>query len=294
MGILDTLYTRAKRNARAQLDAEVSTDLRRIIPNGLSGLIPGLGSPVGSFGSYSGERSNLDINTFRQHFSKYNEVSKSDKFNVHIPIPKQIQGTSSFGTKELSLQCEMAELPSRDLQVVEYRHHAFTKRIPHMNQYNHASFTFYCTGDLLEKLLFDRWINYMVPAEGDDVGLVRYPQDEADTLTYESDILVNQYDNQNNMTYSVKLIQAMPISVAAMSQNWADDSVHRLTVTFAFLKWVSNQTDDNELSEVKVTARRSLTQVPRENIITNFTNRIPHIPALPDGVNNIVNRFLHK
>lgn len=181
----------------------------------------------------------LKIDDFRNHFNGHNELSRSDKFDVFINIPPQVSQGSGYGIKELALQCEVSELPGRDISLIEYRHYAFTKRIPHMNQYGHINFTFYCGGNLVEKQIFDRWLDIMVPV---DTGLVNYPLDDQNNALYESQIQVNQYDQQGNLIYTVNLVDAIPTSVASMPLDWNVDQIHRLSVSFAYFKWYTNQT----------------------------------------------------
>lgn len=190
----------------------------------------------------------FDINKFRTHFSNYNEVSRSDKFNVYIPVPSEVDDGSGYGLEELSLQCEVSQLPDRTINMIEFRHYGFTKRIPHNNQYNQTTFTFLCTGDLMEKKLFDRWLDLLIPASS---GLVNYPINEDGSLRYEVDVEVRQYDMQGKLIYSVNLIQAIPIHVDQMQLDWNNDQVHRLTVTFAYLKWLSSETTygDNQSND---------------------------------------------
>lgn len=203
----------------------------------------------------------FDITTFRNHFSGHNEISKADKFDVFITIPQQVATGSGYTGRELALQCEVSELPGRDVTMIEYRHYAFTKRIPHMNQYGQISFTFYCTGNLVEKQIFDRWMDILCPV---DTGLVNYPLDDNNQAVYESQIQVNQYDQVGNVIYVVNLIDAIPTSVAAMPLDWNNDAVHRLTATFAYRKWTTDQTVYGQ------------GQVPQINDIhTNFSNGSP-------------------
>ena len=222
----------------------------------------------------------FDIETFKQHLSKYNEVSRSDKFDVFIPIPEQIADGTSYGIRELSLQCEVSELPARDIQMIEYQHYGFTKRIPHMNQYGRATFTFFCTGDLIEKKLFDRWLDSMVPV---DTGLVNYPVDENNQRNYETDIHINQYDTQGNLIYTINLIDAVPTDVGQLVLDWNNDQVHRLMVSFAYRKWTSDQTDYGS------------DQGGNNDVVSNFTNnftptvdnRAPADAQAPTNPNNI-------
>jgi hypothetical protein len=181
----------------------------------------------------------FDINQFRTHLSAHGGVSRTDKFDAHINIPQEVSDGSGYGVRELALQCEVSELPGRDINMIEFRHYGFTKRIPHMNQYNQITLTFYCAGDLIEKKLFDRWIDLMIPV---DTGLVNYPLNDDNSSRYEADIQINQYGTTGDLVYTVNLVQAVPVSVASMPLDWNNDQVHRLTVTFAYLKWTSDQT----------------------------------------------------
>lgn len=179
----------------------------------------------------------FDIDSFRTHFANHLETSRTDKFDVWINIPQAVaQGVSM---QDLSLQCEISELPGKDINMIEFRHYGFTKRIPHINQYNHITFTFICAGDLFEKQLFDRWMDFMLPAQ---TGIIEYPQDSTGNFIYAAQIMINQRDNLNNIAYQVQLFNAMPVGISPMSQSWQDDSVHRLSVTFAYEKWTSAAT----------------------------------------------------
>jgi hypothetical protein len=266
-------------NFQVSLPNPLNAIQNAIRPLNLAGFLGGGINQIGGGFRPSGSGGTNIINTgfsiddFRMNFSKNNEVSKTDKFDVYFTIPTQVSSGSSYGMRELSLQCEVSELPGRDVSMIEYRHYAFIKRIPHINQYGQITFTFYCTGALLEKKLFDRWMDLMIPV---DTGLVNYSEDNSGSPLYETTIAINQYDQSRNLIYTVNLISALPISVSNMGQNWADDSIHRLSVTFAFLKWTSDQTT------------ASTNQVPSSDApVTNFTNRFT--PATTNPANQPVN-----
>ena len=179
----------------------------------------------------------FDIDIFRTHFSNNNEVSKADKFDVFISLPPIVARTSGYSTRELALQCDIAELPGRDIQMIEYRHYGFTRRVPHINQYGHITFNFICTGQFTEKQLFDTWLDTMIPQQ---TGLVKYAEQDDGTSVYESQIEINQYDQQGNLVYTAKLLDAIPTSVSPLSLDWSNDSIHKLSVTFAYRKWFTD------------------------------------------------------
>lgn len=174
---------------------------------------------------------------------------------------------SKYGAMpDLNLQCEAAELPGRDIPMIEYRHYGFIRRIPHMNQYGQASFTFYCAGDMWEKKLFDAWLDLMIPTTS---GLVTYPETDSGAHNYDTDIFVNQYDMTGALQYQTKLIEAMPTSISPLPTNWATDDVHRLTVNFVFKKWTTVDT-------------QNITNNPITNAVNNFNNELQSlIPGSP-------------
>lgn len=206
----------------------------------------------------------FNIDQFRTNLVAHREVAKVDKFDVQVMIPTVL---SQYGQmSDLNLQCEAAELPGRDVTMIEYRHYAYIRRIPHMNQYGQASFTFYCAGDMWEKKMFDAWMDLMIPTTS---GLVTYPETDTGAHTYDTFVYVNQYDMTGALQYQTKLIEAMPTSISPLPTNWSSDDVHRLTVNFVFKKWTT----------VDV---QSVTNNPITNAVNNFNNELQSlIPIAP-------------
>jgi hypothetical protein len=176
----------------------------------------------------------FNVYDFLSNIENANEVAKADKFDVVFALPQQLTGP--YGPVELALTCEASELPGIDITPIEYRHHAFIKRIPHHISYSPVTFTFYCTGQMLEKQFFDMWTDFCIPKA---TGLVNYRLDNLGNPQYESSVTVNQYDQVGNRTYFAQLDEAWPISVSALNLNWSDDSIHRVTVTMVYTKWLT-------------------------------------------------------
>lgn len=282
------------------------------------------------------------IDEFRTHYSRYNEFAKADKFDVLINSPSALKN-SPFGSSQLALQCEVAELPGRNVSMIEYRHYGFTERIPHHNSYGDITLGFYCNGNLTEKKFFDLWMDSMVPQES---GLVNYTKQGSENL-YSTEIRIRQYsasllpdnidevevtdkrtlgdkfrsalvregdrivnaafdkylapvgafyDNSNLKSktriidklpavikpiYEVVLVDAVPVSVAPLSLNWQDDSIHRLQVTFAFKKWYVPELGQSQMTPTnEITGNMNGLDNPRDKRFSEVKDRIE---------NNIVN-----
>jgi hypothetical protein len=213
---------------------------------------------------------NFSINNFIQNLNQHNETARTDKFDVLIIPPASVANYAGLSPaaigRGLNLQCEISELPGRDIQMQEYTIHAFVRRVPHQNQYGSANFTFICTGDFWEKSMFDAWLDLMVPAQ---TGLVNYPLDANNNRNYECDIYCNQYDMTGTQIYQAQLVDAVPTSVSVLNQSWDNDAIHRLNVTFAFRKWVTVDTD--------------------YQTVTTFAGSNPQVlPSLTSGIINTI------
>jgi hypothetical protein len=217
--------------------SQVTGQLNQQLSQVASGLATSAIQALLGGGSTALPQSEFNIDEFRTNITAHGELARSDKFNVYMTVPTVISG--GINPAELTLQCEASELPSRDIQQIEYRHYGFIKRIPHMNQYGQATFTFIVTGDMWEKRLFDRWMDVMIPTQ---TGLVTYPLDASSMAVYETTIQINQYNVNGEPIYSAVLIDAIPTSVSPLSLDWSADQPHKLTVTFNFRKWVSDST----------------------------------------------------
>ena len=192
-------------------------------------------------------------NEFLSHINLNNGLSKPSKFQVQINIPLPLVKTVDVGTanfyelsRSLSLQCETAELPGKNLITDDVKIYGPTFKIPYQTQYNDISLTFLCTGNFYERSLFDAWINMIMPT---DTNNLRFPKgsgiDSTGADGYLTEIIIKQYDDIENEIYNVKLIDAFPTGIQAQSLSWSDDGFHRLTVVFSYLRYVTERKSVN-------------------------------------------------
>ena len=168
------------------------------------------------------------IAEFKSSFSK--ELARPSKFDVNIPIPLGLipyLGTSRM----LTMRCENAELPGRTIATTSMKIYGVEEKFPYMSSYNDMSLTFIVSDNMKEKKFFDAWLNWINPNSSYNL---KYKQD------YSIALRINQYDVQNQVSYSVDLVDAYPIAVNGMDLNWSADGYHKLTVTFAYTNWRDN------------------------------------------------------
>lgn len=168
------------------------------------------------------------INDFKASFK--DDLARPSRFDVNIPIPITLIPYVSTA-RNLTYRCESANLPGRQLATMEQKNYGPVETYPYTTTFNDIDLTFLVDADMNQRIFFDAWINYINPIYNNNF---RYKGDYSTTLR------INQYDQTNELTYSVDLFEAFPISINQMDLDWSSDGVHKLTVTFNYTYWNNN------------------------------------------------------
>ena len=169
------------------------------------------------------------INDFKSTFSK--DLARPARFDVNIPIPLTLIPYVS-SAKNLVYRCENANLPGRTFATTEQKIGSNPiEKYPYLSTFNDIDLTFIVDGDMNQKVFFDAWMNFIQPQYNNNF---RYKGD------YSTVITINQYDLQNQVTYSVNLYDAYPISMNQLDLDWASEGHHKLVITFAYTYWKNN------------------------------------------------------
>lgn len=262
------------------------SELAQELPSNLATAKPLITEGIGALGSRLGflggmtQRANsgFGISDFMYNIEQNDEVAYADLFNVTINLPPRIG--DHYGARQLALTCEQAELPGVEIQPVTYRHYGFTKYLPRSLQYGQLALTFYVTGAMMEKRVFDDWINMCIGFSGNGPGLISYRfTPDGSTRVYESDIQINQYDKAGNPTYWARAMDCFPTSVQQMNLSWSDQGqAHRLSVNFVFTKWLTDaHNPDGEQVPTMVT---NYTNQPTQQVESFLSNIVGHTPLV--------------
>jgi hypothetical protein len=153
------------------------------------------------------------------------ELARPSRFDVLLTVPSILDAGAS---RNLTYRCENAQLPGRTFATTEQKTYGPSEKFPYQTTYNDLDLTFIVSDDMLEKYIFDSWLESINPSSTNNFA---YKSDYSTTIT------VNQYDLTNQLTYSADFIEAYPISINQMDLDWSADGYHKLTVTFAYTRW---------------------------------------------------------
>ena len=155
------------------------------------------------------------------------ELAKPSRFKVKLNIPLALNGI--IDTRTLSLRCENASLPGRTLSTLDHRIYGPTEKYPYQTAYEDIALTFIVTSSMIEKTLFDNWLEYINPSQNWNFEFKK---------NYSVDLYITQYDQSDNEMPVVKLHEAFPVGVNPLELDWSNDSTyHKLTVNFAYTYW---------------------------------------------------------
>lgn len=196
------------------------------------------------------------LREFFAHVSK-NGLAKTNRFQVLIPLPAALQElthntgqtkpsnikgfevvrkiSSFFGggniqvTRGLDLMCEQTELPGKNLTSTDIKYNGDFQKMPYSVVYGVQMFIFKVSRDLHEKNIIDEWMNLIYDP-------VTHELNYHDN--YVVNIVINQLDDNDNITHSVVLKDCYPtMSNPIQLSNEERDSFAKLMVSFAYKSW---------------------------------------------------------
>lgn len=131
----------------------------------------------------------------------------------------------------VSLYCESAQFPQVTLQVKPFKIQGPSYQRPISVEYGGEGLplTFHLDRDMRVKKYFDDWIHNVVNPGSFTMNYFK---------EYVKDITLNQLDEQNNITYSLRLVDAFPRMTNIVDLNHSTtNQIHKLTVLFVYRYW---------------------------------------------------------
>ncbi len=191
----------------------------------------------------------MSVDNLKAVISKKGGLAKNNRFQVLFTPPSQplvgidlegivgrlLSGESAgikqsiYDPRDIAILCEQVTLPSRSLSTIDYMSDRQSNKFPYTNIDGDVTMHFIVTNDYYAKTLFETWMSSIVDTDGYQLG---YKND------YSTDIVIQQLNQQDVPVFGVKLEKAYPIDVSAIALSTMDDDFTRVTVVFAYDKYV--------------------------------------------------------
>jgi hypothetical protein len=194
------------------------------------------------------------IDKFKATLGKRGGVAQQNRFQVIFTPPTQsllnlnptavvgvLRGESSAKSliadpRDISLLCESASLPGRQIASIDYTSNKITTKIPYSIINEDVTLNFILTNDYYMKTMMDDWQSAVYDS---DIYRVGYKKD------FTTDVIIQQLDKDNKPVYGVKLEDAFPVTVSSVVlDNTAENTAQKLSVTLSY----SNYTPEGPIS----------------------------------------------
>lgn len=195
-----------------------------------------------------------NISRFLSHIKKRG-IAKNSHFDVKFVIDPSFANEAGI-PELLSLRCETAELPGRQIVTTDNKIYGPIYKTPYQTMYAEMTMTFVDTDDMSIRVFFEEWMNAIYDPEFNQMQYL-------DMFTGQA--LVTQYDvsgdpDSLNTILQFKLLNIFPTNINQLSTSWADDSPHKLSVTFFYERY--------ELTQyAKTTSATVATLPPPDNMV---------------------------
>jgi hypothetical protein len=167
------------------------------------------------------------INEFKNTIARRGGLAKANRFDVLITLPAAIAADRG---RDLSLLCESAILPGKQITSTEWALYGHTVKIPTNFILEDVTCLFNVTSDYYVKRVFDRWQNKVI---NNETFLAGYD------IEFKADVRIRQLDETDMVVYETILQGAYPIAVQPITlDNNADQQTQKLSVTFSYNNYI--------------------------------------------------------
>ena len=156
-----------------------------------------------------------------------NSLARNNRFEVLINPPAFLR---QYGDK-ISLLAEQASLPMLNIATKSYKIFGPSYQRPFTSEYGGEGMpmTFHVDRNMVVRNFFEDWMHAII----NPVTFTTAYQDQ-----YIGSIEIRQIDEQDNITYAVRLLEAFPRNLNLMDLNHSSSNqTHRLNILFAYRRW---------------------------------------------------------
>ena len=188
------------------------------------------------------------IDNFKSTLGKRGGVAQQNRFQVIFTPPTQsllnlnastlvgaLRGKTSAKSlindpRDISMLCESASLPGRQITSIDYTANRNTVKVPYGVLNEDVTLSFLLTNDYYIKTMMDDWMASIVDM---DIYRVGYKKD------FTTDVVIQQLDKDNVPVYGVRLENAFPTTVSSIVlDNASENTAQKLSITLSYDNYV--------------------------------------------------------
>lgn len=149
-------------------------------------------------------------------------LARTNRFTVDVSPPTS---TAAGVNRRVLLLCDSAQLPGVSYATTQNRTYGEFKEVPYDRLFDTVSLTFFVDNNMFVKKIFDDWILFIQNPVNRSF---RYYSEYVRPMT------IQVQDLNDKTKYEVKLHEAYPKTMAAVSLNAESKDVMKLQVTFQY------------------------------------------------------------
>ena len=185
-----------------------------------------------------------NINQLKSLISKRGGLAPQNRFAVYMALPLLTidpqnlvaklfkQGVSQpfiNDPRDISILCDSCTMPGRQISTNDLQTNMLSIKMPYTYINDEVTMSFLITNDHFMKKYFEKWINSIFDRS---TMTLKYRSQ------YVTDIIIQQLDVRDVPTYTCKLKNAYPTSIASYEvSNSGENSVQKVSITLAYEDW---------------------------------------------------------
>ena len=184
----------------------------------------------------------FDVSDFTANISKRG-LASANKFEVYIHIPSNAGNTSgalppvvAHRHEELELMCDTATIAGKTIQTSPEIQYGLRREVAYgAPTFDALTLTFYCSEELEEKKILDRWQNKVVKTGGDNPSFnIGYYDDYAKF----SKIEVMKLSMSGEVVFKYQYLEVYPKTITSIDLSHGTSSGPvKISATFNYLRW---------------------------------------------------------
>jgi hypothetical protein len=176
------------------------------------------------------------------------KVVRPNLFFVEVSLPTAVRTAVVSKTNDINrtfrFRCQATEFPGRTVATNDDVHNGPTVKHAYDLTYGDINLSIIASDDMIEKFVFDKWMETMVTTSGVSGGqatggFIRYYND----TIRDGKIVVYQVNDQKEQVAKCTLYGAFPIGMGPLNLSWEEfDSYQRFAVTISYRYHVNDYT----------------------------------------------------